>query len=153
MNLVAVVALRRSSSQFLFARCPARLGGSVCHDASLWQCMCRFWGIPVTLFDEMTTATATLLLVLGGMGLRSKESSRIAKRREFASYCPMGELGGHVSHDAGTTPSCGRADRRIFGRRSRVPMFGGSPCGGTKKDGVGFVVPEWDCVGGWVEPS
>ena len=96
VSLVAVAALRRSSSQFLFARCLARLCGSVCQNSqcSSWQCMCRILGIPVTLCDEMAKATATLPLALGGMGL--------AKRRQVACCCPLGELGRHVAHDSGT---------------------------------------------------
>ena len=48
------------------------------HDQGLWRCLCAILEVPVDTCDVVTRATATLLLSLGCLGLRSAERTKVA---------------------------------------------------------------------------
>ena len=137
VSLVVVVALRSSSCQFLFARCPAGLGGSVCQNPP-----CQFVAVHVHDLGD------------SGDPLRRDGHSHCnfspcswwngtAKRREVAGGCLLGELGGHVAHDSRTTPAVAELIVGSLTVHAAVPEL----------DGVGFVVPEWTSLADGLRPE
>ena len=96
----------------------------------------RSWG--VTLCDEMAKATATLPLILGGMGLRSAERSRVAAQwASWADTLPMNQ----ERHPA--------VAELIVGSPTGAPESPclGSPCGISRVGWCGVCRARMDFVG------
>ena len=95
------------------------------HNASLWKCLCMILGILVTLCESHCNFTP------------GSWWCGIAKRTSWSS---LGELGGHVAHDSGTTPSCGRVDRGSLAGAPESRCLGAVHEAAQEFDGVGFVL-------------
>ena len=103
------------------------------YDASLWQCMCRILGVPaVTRWPKPLLLYPLLLVECDCEAQRGRGSNTFSMFQER---------------------NCGKADRRISGRRSRVPMFGAVHAAAQELDRVGFVVPEWTALAGGLRPG
>ena len=74
-------ASARANYQFRVVRPELVNSFAESHDQGLWRCLCAIVGVPSETRDELTRATATLPLSLGGMGLRS-----VARTREAAYW-------------------------------------------------------------------
>ena len=109
------------------------------HDTRLWACLCAILGIPPDMCDRMSHATATLPLVLGGLGLRS--AVRTSPSAFWASWADCLHMV-HQRHPAVSALLVHHLDGA-----TDTPHLGAAVQVARALEGVhGFEVPSWPAL-------
>ena len=109
------------------------------HDTRLWACLCAILGIRPDMCDRMSHVTATLPLVLGGLGLRSAVGTSPSAFWATWADCL------HKVHQRHPAVSAVLVDHLDGG--TDTPHLGAAVQAARAFEGVqGFEVPSWPAL-------